>query len=100
MTYQIVPLDDYLIRNGEAKTSDYLRGYGGYIESDQASFLVDKAIMMEKKNICRTYLAVDEEKRILGYFSIGLRCIKIPESDVGSKDFSKKMNVDPETKVA
>jgi len=100
MTYQIVPLDDYLLRNGEVKTLDYLRGYEGCIESDQESFLIDKAIMMEKKNICRTYLAVDDGRHILGYFSVGLRCIKLQESDGGSKDFSKMMNIDPETKVA
>jgi imidazoleglycerol-phosphate dehydratase len=89
-----------LVEENRGDLQAFLDGYYDCVGSEQESFLKSKAIMMEKKNICRTYLAVDEEKRILGYFSIGLRCIKIPESDVGSKDFSKKMNVDPETKVA
>ena len=78
----------------------FLDGYHDCVGSEQESFLKSKAIMMEKRNICRTYLAVDGQRHILGYFSIGLRCIKVPESDESSKDFNKKMNVDPETKVA
>ena len=61
---------------------------------------------MEKKNISRTYLAIDADSKIIGYYSIGLRCLKVPkkEDENGNelKDdrFTIRMNVDPKTRVA
>ncbi|MBQ7701853.1 MAG: hypothetical protein IJT54_05560 [Candidatus Methanomethylophilaceae archaeon] len=102
----IAPLRTVLRKYGEEKVIEILSTYHDCIGSDQESFLKDKAIMMEKKNMCRTYLAIDGDSRILGYYSIGLRCMKVPkkkdEDGEEMKDdrFTLRMNVDPETRVA
>ena len=88
------------MRYGEDKMDAILEDYHDCIGSDQESFLKEKAIMMEKKNMCRTYLSINDKKSILGYFSIGLRCMKVPISENDKKDFNKKMNIDPESRVA
>ena len=75
----IAPLRILLKKYGEDKVITILNAYHDCVGSDQESFLKDKAIMMEKKNMCRTYLAIDSDSIILGYYSSGLRCMKGPE---------------------
>ena len=95
-----IPLRE-LIGQDDGSLQSILEGYHDCIGSDQEMFLKEKAIMMEKKNMCRTYLAIDGSRAILGYFSIGLRCMKIPRKDDGNEDrFNTKMNIDPDSRVA
>ena len=54
---------------------------------------------MEKKSMSRTYLAV-LGTRILGYFSIGMKCMRIPDDTPISKNTRKRMNIDEDTGVA
>lgn len=78
-----------------------LDSYHDCIGSDQETFLKEKAVMMEKKNMCRTYLAIDGSRSIMGYFSIGLRCMKVPRKGGDREDrFDLKMNIDPDSRVA
>jgi hypothetical protein len=79
-----------------------LDGYQGYKGSDQERFLKEQAVIMEKKGMSRTYLALDpnDTGKILGYVSIGLRCMSVPDDTGVSGGFGKKMNIDPESKVA
>ena len=100
MRYNISPLRVLIKGYGERKVSEMLSRYKDCVGSDQESFLRNNAIMIEKKNMCRTYIALDENSDILGYFSIGLRCMRIPKPDDNHKDFGKKMNIDPESRVA
>ena len=102
----IAPLRILLKKYGEDKVITILNAYHDCVGSDQESFLKDKAIMMEKKNMCRTYLAIDGDSKILGYYSIGLRCMKVPEkiNEKGEREkddrFTIRMNLDPESRVA
>lgn len=96
----IAPLRELLAEFGEEKVKMILGGYHDCIGSDQEQFLRTEAIMMEKRNMCRSYLAIGKESEIMGYFSIGLRCMKVPGSHENGSDFSKKMNIDPESRVA
>lgn len=104
--YINAPLRDLIERYGEDRLNGILASYHDCVRSDQEMFLKEKAIMMEKKNMCRTYLAIDGDSRILGYYSIGLRCMKVPQSvdsnGEPAKDdrFMNRMNVDPESRVA
>ena len=101
----MIPLRELMEQDNGALQS-VLDSYHDCVGSDQEMFLKEKAVMMEKKNMCRTYLVIDDESRIMGYFSIGLRCMKVPQSvsDRGEpiKDdrFMNRMNVDPESRVA
>lgn len=99
MEYTIIALRR-IISNDTGNLQNLLDTYHDCAGSDQESFLKEKAVMMEKKNMCRTYLAIDNNGKIMGYFSIGLRCMKVPISDNDRMDFNKKMNIDPESRVA
>lgn len=48
---------------------------------------------MEKKNECRTYIAYDvETSDIMGFFSLGFRCLDIPDDCGLSNTMLKKLN--------
>lgn len=102
MDYVIAPLRSLIKLDVDNNLEKMLDSYYGYKGSDQERFLKEQAIIMEKKGMSRTYLALDSKdtKRILGYVSIGLRCMLVPEDTGISNGFSKKMNIDPESKVA
>ncbi|MDO5852805.1 MAG: hypothetical protein Q4Q62_01830 [Thermoplasmata archaeon] len=66
------------------------------------SYLHHSAIMMEKKDLSRTYLVFDAESGMLiGFFSLGIRCMTVdPKNKSISESFRKRMNVDSDTSVA
>ena len=97
--YNIIPLRAAM-RNDNGSMQNILESYHDCVGSDQEKLLRNDAVMMEMKNMCRTYLAMDSGQRILGYFSIGLRCMKVPDSEETNNRFRSKMNIDPESKVA
>ena len=105
MEYSMIPLR-VLMKNDDGTLESTLDSYHDCIGSEQELFLREKAIMMEKKNMCRTYLAIGGQSRIMGYFSIGLRCMKVPQpvdaEGVAVKDdrFTVRMNVDSDSRVA
>ena len=102
----IVPLRSLLKRYGEERMIEILDSYHDCVNSEQESFLKEKAIMMEKKNMCRTYLAINDDSSVIGYYSIGLRCMRVMKrrdengDDMKDDRFTIRMNVDPETRVA
>lgn len=50
---------------------------------------------MEKRDLSRTYLAVSKKSsEILGYVTLGIKCIIIPKEKLLSNNYLKKMNVD------
>ncbi len=71
-------------------------------DPERESYLHEKAMIMEKKSISRTYLAFDSDydDEVLGYFSIGLKCLRVSDQTVVSNSMRKKMNIDDSTKVA
>lgn len=49
--------------------------------------------MMDKKSECRTYIAYDADTfAILGFFSLGFRCLEIPDDCGLSNTMLKKLN--------
>lgn len=69
-------------------------------DPERADYLHNKAVMMEKKAMSRTYLAFDNDKNILGYFSLGMKCMRVPDDTPISNSTRKKMNIDEDTGVA
>jgi len=63
----MIPLRELMEQDNGALQS-VLDSYHDCVGSDQEMFLKEKAVMMEKKNMCRTYLAIDDESKIMGYF--------------------------------
>jgi len=102
MDFNLMPLGQVIRSYDEDYVKNMLQSYHDCIGSDQERFLKENSIVMEKKDMCRTYLAIDKDDvtSILGYVSIGLRCLSVPDETSLSKSFSKRMNIDPDTKVA
>ena len=70
------------------------RGHGN------ETYLRNQAIDMEKKSMSRTYLAVTDEGIMLGYFSIGMSCVVVPDNIPISRTINMALNIDGETGVA
>ena len=75
-------------------------GYRAAKDSSVDEFLMDRAVMMEKKQECRTYIAVDIEcGSMLGFFTLATRCLEIPDECGLSNSMLRKstirMNVQP-----
>ena len=97
--YQFISLAYILETYGEEPTQSMLRTFHCERDHDREDYLHNKAIIMEKKSMSRTYLAV-LGTRILGYFSIGMKCMRIPDDTPISKNTRKRMNIDEDTGVA
>lgn len=78
---------------GEDGVTTLLSGYKTAKDSSVDEFLMDKAVMMEKKQECRTYIAVDiEHGSMLGFFTLAMRCLEIPDECGLSNSMLKKLN--------
>ena len=98
--FEFVSLSFFLDKYGEDASQDLLNTFSCQRDPDRESFLHEKAIMMEKKSMSRTYLALDDEGIILGYFSIGMRYVRIPDDTPISRTTRRRINIDWETGVA
>ena len=86
---------------GEARTSEILRAYRSVRDSDTESFLRDRAVEMEKRDLSRTYLFLGPgPDRVLGYVTLGIKCLAVPEDGPVSGRMRRGMNVDARTNVA
>jgi len=78
---------------GEEDVSRLFSGYRPAKDSSVDDFLASKAVMMEKKQECRTYVAVDvEQGRMLGFFTLAMRCLEIPDECGLSNSMMRKLN--------
>jgi hypothetical protein len=67
-------------------------------DDDITHFIKEKAVEFEDRDKCRTYIYYDEDYlqqtgklRIVGYFSIALKTMKIPTIETMSKNLKKKL---------
>ena len=56
--------------------------------------------MMEKKAMSRTYVAIENNMHVVGYFSVGMKCMGVPDNVPISNNLRRKMNVNNETVIA
>ena len=69
MSYELYPLYTIISRYGEVTTKDVLSRFRCSIDLDRETYLHEKAIMMEKKAMSRTYVAIENNMHVVGYFS-------------------------------
>ena len=55
---------------------------------------------MEKRDLSRTYLAISDSNTIMGFFTLGLKCIRFTEDSLLSNKVMNECNMEPSTKVA
>ena len=97
--YEFVPLSNLISVYGEERVRQKLESFIPYKDSSTGSFLRNLAIMMEKKDLSRTFLAVSYDHRILGYVPMGMKCMTIPKENLLSTSVLNEMNIDKRTGV-
>lgn len=99
--FTVVSLSSLLAEYGETISSEILKDFDSYADKTTSEFLWEKAIPMEKRDLSRTYLAFnDSDKSLLGFVSIGMKCIRIPEENLLSKNLLRQCNIDDSVGVA
>lgn len=93
MPYKIIRLTSLLSEFGEEEVLKRLSTFESAFDSSTDTFLLKKSIQMEKKCECRTYIAYDVETlEIMGFFSLGIRCLEVPDECGLSNSLLKKLN--------
>lgn len=93
--YNLVPLDEFLSYGGLEYMHKQIDRYECVMEGNLDYFLKEKAIEFSKRDLSKTYLAIDANNTILGYFTIGIKCFNLPFDDGKcSTKFYKTMNPD------
>lgn len=94
----IMSLSDYMEILGERRTAGALSRYRSVSVSEPDEFLHCKAVMMEKKDLSRTYLALDmADGCIVGFFSLAVKCMSLDNCTMLSASMRRRMNVDERT---
>ena len=85
----------------EEEINSLLKSIRCSINPDMEDFIRNKAIFMEKKDLTRTYIVVDPESgKPLGYYSLGMKCLRVPADAPVSRRTRDRMNVDADTSVS
>lgn len=100
MSYELYSLRELIENVGEPRTAEVLRRFTCTKDPDLELFLHRNAVMMEKKALSRTYVALTDDDRVVGYFSVGMKCMGVPDDVPISGSLRKKLNVNGETGVA
>lgn len=91
--YELVRLSSLLSRFDESSVQRILGSFEPVTESSVDSFLTKNSIAMEKRSECRTYIAFKTGSwEIMGFFSIGFRCLDVPDDCGLSSTLLKKLN--------
>lgn len=98
--YEILSLFEMIEAYGQRIVFDILESYKSVHDSATESFLKEKAIDMEIRDLSRTYLAVSKKDvRVLGYITISIKCMRIPDENLLSGKTRKIMNIDSKTSI-
>ena len=98
--YSLVSLSEMLDVHGIGVTSAILNSFRSVHDSATESYLKEKAIDMEVRDLSRTYLAIsDDEPKVLGYITISIKCMRVPDENLLSGKTRKSMNIDSRTNI-
>jgi len=96
----IVSLSTLIEEYGIDETSKILSSYESIHDSETETFLKNNAISMEQRDLSRTYLAISTvDICVLGFVTIGIKCMKMPEENLLSNSMEKSMNIDARTDI-
>ena len=98
--YTFVPLSVLIDRYGPKMVQTNLGAFVPCLDDGEDPFIRHKAITMERRDLSRTYLAISlEDGTILGYVTIGLKCMRVPKENMLSNTILKQMNIEKSTGV-
>ena len=95
-------MTDYVLLKLSLMISDYgeeilgrmFADYESVYKSSVDDFLSKNFIPMEKRGECRTYIAINpNDSKIIGFFSIGVRCLQIPDGCGLSRTGAKQSSI-------
>ena len=98
--HTVMALSELMSKYREEDLDVILSEYRSVRESDTEDFLHTKAIPMEKRDLSRTFIAMTPDMRILGYVSLSIKCMRVPEDTPLSRNVQRQINVDSRTRVA
>ena len=99
--YTFLSLGDLISLYDEDKVTMVLNAFEPYKDSAAGEYLREKAIPMEKRDLSRTYLAVSmDDNTILGFITIGMKCMRVPQENLLSKSVMRQMNIEENSGVA
>ena len=83
--FSVMPICELVDEYGKENVQALFSTYRAVYDSDTESFLRDKAIEMDERDLSRTYVAVrDNDMKVLGFVSLSIKCITIPEENCAS----------------
>lgn len=88
MMYNL-PLPDYVKIMGEDRAKRALSSFSVSRNSDVEGFIRNNALIYQKSHNARTYIIVDDSFLMVGYFTISMACMEIPEGI--SKNLRRKL---------
>ena len=98
--YTFVPLSALISRYDAEIIQNNLNDFVPYLNDETDQFISQKAIAMERRDLSRTYLAISlMDGKILGYVTIGMKCMRVPEENLLSNKVLRKMNIEEDTGV-
>ena len=99
--YVFLSLSSLIARYGCEKVQNSLNDFIPCLNDETVQFISNKAIAMELRDLSRTYLAVSKtDEAILGFVTIGLKCMRVPEENMLSNSVLKQMNIEESTGVS
>ena len=98
--YQVAPLSALLDEYDVGDVASLLDSYRAVFDSSTESFLRGRAVEMEMRDLSRTYLAIDMEYDIIGYVTLSIKCMSIPDSSGIGTNVLRRMNIDGKSGVA
>ena len=81
--YSLISLSEMLEVHGIGATSAILNSFRSVHDSATESYLKEKAIDMEVRDLSRMYLTIsDDEPKVLGYITISIKCMRVPDENL------------------
>ena len=93
-------LTDLMSAFDESELMEFLNTFKPVFDSSTGAFLKKNALSMKKRDLSRTFIALSHDRQILGYVSLGIKCITISDCENLSKNTIKHLNVENGTQVA
>ena len=99
----MVSLSELILALGESAVNDVVQTYVSAHEAENpevSTYLREKAISMEKRDLSRTYVSITEDLEIRGFVTLGIKCMTVPDDNLLNNSTLKRMNIESETRVA
>lgn len=96
MRYSVVRLDIYLELIGQERFDQKISEYHCSKDPDVENYLKNTALHHSRHDVSKTFLAVDDDFSILGYYTLAIKCMTVPMPDPGSevsRTFYRNLNV-------